>query len=261
MHSRQGQPPARAAEPQVKSGDQVEVLTSQSQKPQAEWMQFLATAKARTRLRAALRREQQPVIDKGREILEESLARNGVPLNNEIITKLLGNFHLQTRDDLYLAVGNDDIQLDEYFANLARKNARFVFPRWLRLGYGSKDKQSGESATAAPRPPINTKETYELRYDDHESNFRLADCCNPIPGDDVMGFIDDDGEVVVHALNCPRASVLKASYGPRILSTRWAVSDGQVLGHCADRRYRPSGHIAGTDTDDIDPHGDRHTQT
>lgn len=213
----------------LKSGDQVEVLTSQSQKPQAEWMQFLATAKARTRLRAALRREQQPVIDKGREILEESLARNGVPLNNEIITKLLGNFHLQTRDDLYLAVGNDDIQLDEYFANLARKNARFVFPRWLRLGYGSKDKQSGESATAAPRPPINTKETYELRYDDHESNFRLADCCNPIPGDDVMGFIDDDGEVVVHALNCPRASVLKASYGPRILSTRWAVSTAKFL--------------------------------
>lgn len=105
----------------LKSGDQVEVLTSQSQKPQAEWMQFLATAKARTRLRAALRREQQPVIDKGREILEESLARNGVPLNNEIITKLLGNFHLQTRDDLYLAVGNDDIQLDEYFANLAQQ--------------------------------------------------------------------------------------------------------------------------------------------
>ena len=70
-----------------------------------------------------------------------------------------------------------------------------------------------------------------LRYDDDGANFKIADCCCPIPGDEVMGFIDDNGDVVVHALTCPRALVLKASYGQRILSTRWAVASGKFMAH------------------------------
>lgn len=111
------------------------------------------------------------MIDKGREILEESLARNGVPLNNEIITKLLGNFHLQTRDDLYLAVGNDDIQLDEYFANLARNE-------WL----GSCFPDGSDSVTAAR---ISSRENRQQPLPGRQSTPRRPTNCatmtmNPI---------------------------------------------------------------------------------
>ncbi|MDE5942231.1 MAG: hypothetical protein K2H14_08985, partial [Muribaculaceae bacterium] len=92
---------------------------------------------------------------------------------------------------------------------------------------------------------INRKETYVLRYDDKgDSNFKFSDCCSPIPGDEVMGFIDDNGDVVVHSLDCPRANALKASFGQRILSTRWEVSGGKFLA---------SIHIEG-----IDRHGILH---
>jgi len=211
----------------LQSGDQVEVLTSQSQKPQEEWMQFLATAKARTRLRAALRRDRQPVIDRGHELFDDFMQHNGVQVTNEVVTKLMGAFKVKNRDDLYYAVGSDEITLDESVAKMFRKTSPSLISKILRIGlFQDKEKPAGDPAPV-DKPKINTKETYILRYDDTSANFRLAECCGPIPGDDVMGFIEDDGEVTVHALTCPRAQVLKASYGSRILSTEWATVTGK----------------------------------
>lgn len=209
------------------SGDQVEVLTSQSQTPQPEWINFLATAKAKTRLRAALRKEQQPVIDKGREMFEEFLSKQEVKLTNEVLTKILGFYHLQNREELYMMLGSEEIALDENAVKAFRKQSPSLLTKIFRL---NKTKSDGEERPKEkPRKKINTKETYILHYDDTGSNFKIADCCCPIPGDDVMGFIDESGEVVVHALTCPRANVLKASYGSRIVATRWAVETGEFL--------------------------------
>ena len=89
-----------------------------------------------------------------------------------------------------------------------------------------------EQETSENRAPINMKETYVLRYDENgNGNFRFSDCCNPIPGDDVLGFVESNGDVVVHSLDCPRANALKASFGPRIVSTRWEVGDVTFLAH------------------------------
>ena len=77
--------------------------------------------------------------------------------------------------------------------------------------------------------PKSTQRTYVLKFNEKERNFSFADCCRPIPGDEVMGFINDDGEVEVHALTCPRAQVLKASFGPRIVATRWDKVAGHFL--------------------------------
>ena len=92
-------------------------------------------------------------------------------------------------------------------------------------------KDQPDATDDSPRQKINTKETYQLHYDENGSNFKLAECCCPIPGDEVMGFIDDDGEVVVHALNCPRAQMLKAGFGSRIVATRWETVTGKSLAH------------------------------
>lgn len=212
----------------LKSGDQVEVLTSQSQTPNPEWLGFLATAKARTRLRAALRRNRQPVIDRGRKIFETFLAEQQIQDSNEVVTKILGTYKMANREELYLALGNEEVVLDESLVKSFKKNSS---PRLLSkiFGRGKNDRNDPSKTLTAGNPPINPKQTYILRNDRNGANFRLGECCNPIPGDDVMGFIEDDNTVTVHALTCPRAQVLKASYGPRIVATKWAVQATSFL--------------------------------
>ena len=208
----------------LKSGDQVEVLTSHSQKPRPEWINFLATAKGKNRLRAALRKEQHPIIEQGKEIFDEFLATNKLKKSNEVVTKLLGILHLANREELYLALGNNDIVLNENLAkSLSKQESKSILSKIFRRK-SQKTKPQEEA-----KEEINTHDTYTLRYDEDSSNFKIADCCCPIPGDEVMGFIDDNNDVVVHALNCPRAMMLKASYGSRILSTKWAVETGKFL--------------------------------
>lgn len=202
----------------LQSGDQVEVLTSQSQKPKEEWMSFLATAKARTRLRAALRKEHQPTIDKGRQILDSFLAEKEVEATNEIITKMVAFYHVPNREALLYRLGTGELSLDGYIVKESPKTEKSLLSKIFRIGRTSR-KDSGAAVTTPKE--INTKETYTLKCTDNERNFVFADCCRPIPGDDVMGFINDIGQVEVHTLTCPRAQVLKAAHGTRIVSTRW----------------------------------------
>ena len=230
----------------LQSGDQVEVLTSHTQKPQAEWMDFLKTAKAKSRLRAALRRERQPVIARGQVMLAEYLKRNKLPSSSATNAKLLERAGLDNFDELRYRIGAGEVVLEDSWASSLLPGApteKSILKSLLRntikvatFGKAGKtpsesEKKEVEKTTETERPKINTKEVYTLRYEDGTPNFKIADCCCPIPGDEVLGFIDDNGEVVVHALTCPRALVLKAGYGPRILSTRWAVSSGKFLAH------------------------------
>lgn len=208
----------------LKSGDQVEVLTSQSQTPQPEWVNFLATAKAKNRLRAALRKEQQPVIAKGKAIFDQYLQRNNATDSNELLTKILGHYHLANREELYLGLGNNEVQIDEFKIKNDERETQSLLSKIFRRKQSAPAKEEKEK-----KQKINTKETYVLHYDENGANFKFAGCCCPIPGDDVMGYINDNNEVEVHALNCPRAQVLKASYGPRIVSTRWEVASGKFL--------------------------------
>ncbi|MEF2643225.1 MAG: RelA/SpoT family protein [Paramuribaculum sp.] len=211
----------------LNSGDQVEVLTSQSQKPKPEWEKFLASAKARTRLRKALRSELAPTIDKGREILQKFLDDAEVKGSNEVLTKMMSFYHITTRDNLYYKLGAGEISLDGYVLKDSPKTSPGLLKKIFRIGTGkSKSAASKDSADeSGPRittpEKINMKEVYSLVYNDDEQNFVFSDCCRPVPGDDVMGFVNDAGKVEVHSLTCPRAQVLKAGYGPRIVATRW----------------------------------------
>ena len=222
----------------LNSGDQVEVLTSQSQKPKEEWMNFLMSAKAKTRLRKELRKVQQPYIEKGKEIFDDFLVQNDIILNNSVMTKILGTYHVQSREELFLKLGNGEISIDDYLNVNTSRGARSLVSRLFRLGFGGDKKADGArkllAAADVPekesdKAKINTKETYVLKFNEKERNFSFAECCRPIPGDEVMGFINDDGEVEVHALTCPRAQVLKASFGPRIVATRWDKVAGHFL--------------------------------
>lgn len=183
----------------LKSGDQVEVLTSKSQKPSPDWLKFLATAKAKTRLRNALRKEKVPVTERGGRIFARFLEDNGIKETNEVVTKLLGHYRLANRNEMLYAIGAEEIELD---ANLLNSF-----------------KSSEESSVASE--PVNPKAVYMLSDTGDKRNFIIKGCCDPIPGDDVMGFVNDSGEVEVHKLDCPRAAALKAAWGPRIIATQW----------------------------------------
>lgn len=218
----------------LKSGDQVEVLTSKSQVPQPEWESFLVTAKAKTRLRAALRKTRQPLINRGKEILAQWFADNGIPDTNPVITKILGVYHVPNRDELCYQLGADEIVLGDFMVKTLKKiaeNNSGIFSKIFKRGKKNTAETDAVKDDSAALPAINPKEVYILRNEDGRANYKLADCCNPIPGDDVMGFIDDDGRLVVHALNCPRAQVLKAGYGSRIVATQWEAVSGKFPVH------------------------------
>ena len=218
----------------LKSGDQVEVLTSKSQVPQPEWESFLVTAKAKTRLRAALRKTRLPLINRGKEILAQWFADNGIPDTNPVITKILGVYHVPNRDELCYQLGADEIVLGDFMVKTLKKiaeNNSGIFSKIFKRGKKNAAETDAVKDDSAALPAINPKEVYILRNEDGRANYKLTDCCNPIPGDDVMGFIDDDGRLVVHALNCPRAQVLKAGYGSRIVATRWEAVSGKFPVH------------------------------
>ena len=227
----------------LNSGDQVEILTSQSQQPQADWAGFLVTAHARTRLRAALRKMRQPLTARGAEILREWLSEHNIPDTNAVISKILGTYHVTNRDELCYQLGNEEIMLGDFLVKALRKPAQASGSRpqgiiGKILGIG---KRKPEGADSAPGT-VSTKETYVLRSGDRgPENYLTAPCCSPIPGDDALGYITESGEIEVHSLDCPRAQVLKAGYGPRIVAVKWANAGAKFLAHV---------HIEG-----IDRHG------
>ncbi len=196
------------------SGDQVEIITSESQTPQPEWMQFCNTAKAQNRLRAILRKDRKHLLERGKKLFEEFMDREGVKETGELMARILGNYHLATKDDLYLMLANDEINLSTKQLRELNKSRSSLLSKLLRNPFSSKK-------GAKKREPVNRKEVYILHPDEAEPNYKLDTCCQPIPGDDVLGFVDDDENVIVHKVSCPNAMRLKSSFGSRLVATSW----------------------------------------
>ena len=172
---------------------------------------------------------------------------------------MLGTLRYDNREALFTALGRGEATLPDYLAKSLRPASSSIFSKILRPLKGKKS-QNTDIKTPTKRK-VNMKETYVLEYDEKNGhNFRLCDCCSPVPGDDVMGWVNDDGEVELHALSCPRASVLKASYGKRILNTRWAEQSGLFLAEVRIEGIDRFGILQGNHTDDIDASCHRHTQ-
>lgn len=208
------------------SGDQVELITSRTQHPEPEWLEYCHTARAQNSLRAYLRKNRPALVTRGRNVLAKMAESEGYELNDELIDKLRRNLRLPTVDDLYERVGKDEISLSPEQLKTLYKRRSSLFRRLLRNPFASrKEKDSDE----APREPINRKEIYVLHPDAARPNYILESCCTPIPGDDVLGFVNDDEEVVLHKVSCPVAMRLKTNYGPRLVATRWGGSADRFI--------------------------------
>lgn len=204
---------------ELTSGDQVEIITSASQSPQMDWMQYCHTAKAQSRLRSILRKDRRNLVEHGRQIFADFMAKEGVEPTNETVSKILGHFHLKNREELYAMLANDEISLSaEELRKLTTASKQSLLSKLLRNPFSSKKKEGGDESV---RVKINRKEIYVLHPDDQSPNYRIEDCCRPIPGDDVLGFVDDDERVVLHRADCKVATRLKSTYGNRLVATRW----------------------------------------
>ena len=208
------------------SGDQVEILTSDKQSPQREWLDFIITAKAKTSIKNALKKEKKDSINRGKEILDDKLKALGLHVSSDIFRKLLTTYKISSKDELYSNIGLGIIDL----ANLQKivtKKPKNKLIRYWRLQFSkttyrmNKNIRRRESKTGSKPQVINKKKPLLLTENIEGLNFTIAKCCNPIPGDDVMGFIADDDSVIIHKRSCEDAIRLMSSFGDKILSATW----------------------------------------
>lgn len=198
------------------SGDQVEVITSETQKPQHEWLEYCHSARARNRLRGILKKDYKQLTERGEEIFNEVMEREGIKPTNDMIAKILALHHLSSKQDLFSMLANDELNLSSKELHELNTTRLSLLKKLLRNPFSSKKKP-----VEAKKEPINRKELYVLHPDAKTPNYRLDTCCSPIPGDDVLGFVDDDENVVVHKVSCEYAMKLKSAYGSRLVATKW----------------------------------------
>ena len=208
----------------LQSGDQVEILTSKSQTPKEEWLNLVTTAKARSRLMTALRKDRRKIIANGETQFKEYLTNNHLDYTNELVTKIVSALGLQNREDLFFKIGNEEITPNENIKKIIKGKSVNPFMRYLKLSFGNNSKNEPAKTQQPQHPTIDRKQTYILRDVNGVKNYKVADCCCPIPGDDVLGYVEDDETVVVHKRECPVAMRLKSSFGPRLVSTQWEAS-------------------------------------
>ena len=211
----------------LSSGDQVEVLTSRSQEPQAEWLNFVTTARARAKIDSALKRIRKEQAKQGEQKVMNAFRASSCEPTTSNLDKLTNYFGFTKREDFYSSVEKGDVTLPDNIKKLLREKTDNIFFKYVKqaLGVAPKNKAEGEEAKqekAADKPKYDKKKPYLLTEEGNERNYVIADCCKPIPGDETLGFINDDGNVVVHKRACPIAMRLKSSFGERILNTVWS---------------------------------------
>lgn len=209
------------------SGDQVEVLTSRSQEPQVEWLNFITTARAKSKVTAILKRVRKEAAKTGERMVAEAFRKAGMDPSTADIDKLSMYFGFSKREEFYYSIEKGDVILPDNLKKLLREkkdNGLFKYVKQalsLAIKREKVTPAAKETEDAKELPKYDKKKPYILKEEAFERNYVLADCCKPIPGDEVLGFINDDGNVVVHKRSCPIAMRLKSSFGERILNTVW----------------------------------------
>lgn len=201
----------------LNSGDQVEIITSSNQKPSVHWLEFVSTARARNKIKNVLNEDIKSRAEEGKEILQRKLKHLKIDWSEKTVNDLVNYFKEKTSQDVFYKAGTgaiDNQQLKE-FANHKNSNTFFnLFRKSIRK----------------TEPPVKTDSNLDLIvFGDAEEklDYKLANCCNPIPGDDVFGFVTINEGIKVHKKNCPNAISLRSNYAYRIMSAKWIDSTNQ----------------------------------
>ena len=214
----------------LNSGDQVEILTSKAQHVQASWINFVSTAKARAKIQAILRRDNREIQRKGEETLTDWLTRNQLELTSSVLDKLVELHHLQRHDELFAAIGNKQIilgdqDLDYLLGKDVKEKSTTTWRRYVPFLHDKKTPATTEKPNKLSQlftvGADFKKKRPVLINEENINTYVFPDCCHPIPGDDILGYIDNSNHIEIHKRACPVASKLKSSYGNRILDAKW----------------------------------------
>ncbi len=199
----------------LKNGDQVEVLTSNKQKPNEDWLRFVVSSKARSRIKEALKEERKAAAAEGKEIVKRKLRQMKLKLNNETVEQLRAYFDERTVLDFYFKVGKGIIDPKEI---KKFKELRSAIPRDPQDRI--EDAQSFEKQIAKVRK--QQSDMLLIGEDMDVVDYKIAKCCNPIPGDEVFGFVTVNEGIKIHRTSCPNAAELMSNYGYRVVKAKWS---------------------------------------
>lgn len=209
----------------LQSGDQVEILTSKSQHVQPSWLNFATTAKAKAKIQAILRRNNREIQKQGEAFLNAWLERNDMEMTTSVLDKLCEFHNLKKHESLFLCIGNKSVILTEKDLDELNKKKKSSSPsNWLKyvpfIGHDKKNEQDKKAEPFTVDNTLNRKKAIVIN-DGNIDTYLFPTCCHPIPGDDILGYIDNQNHVEIHKRNCPVASKLKSSYGNRLLDAKW----------------------------------------
>lgn len=198
----------------LQNGDQVEIITSSKQTPKEDWLNIVVTAKAKSKIKSSLKEEKRKIAEEGKELLERKLKSLKITYNTDNLNKLSYFFKLQSTQDLFVAVATGKIELKdlkEYVASEKEIENR-----------GNEKVNDNERIDALLKKVKGPESDVLLIGEDLQKiDYTLAACCNPIPGDDVFGFVTVNEGIKIHRTNCPNAAQLMANYGYRVVKAKW----------------------------------------
>ncbi|MFA6944558.1 MAG: bifunctional (p)ppGpp synthetase/guanosine-3',5'-bis(diphosphate) 3'-pyrophosphohydrolase [Pedobacter sp.] len=196
----------------LQNGDQVEIITSSKQSPKEDWLSFVVTAKAKSKIKSSLKEEKRKIAENGKEILERKLKSLKVTYNTDNLYKLSYYFKLPTTLDLFFNVAQGKIDVKQLKEFVASEKVVENKPEKIEYAYNEQ---------LSKKVKGDDNDTLLIGEDLQKLDYKLSACCNPIPGDDVFGFVTVGDGIKIHRTNCPNAAKLMANYGYRIVKAKW----------------------------------------
>lgn len=207
---------------ELKSGDQIEVITSQNQKPNSHWLDYVTTARAKNKIKSVLNEDTKKIAEEGKELLTRKLRHLKINMNENIVNELVAFFKLRTSLDLFYRAGLGSIenaQLKEYAALKGNSFMNF---------FKNKIKRSPANPEQINKEEIsNNYDMLVFGAEQDKLDYKLSTCCNPIPGDEVFGFVTINDGIKVHKKDCPNAISMQSNYAYRIIQAKWIDSSQQ----------------------------------
>ena len=209
----------------LQSGDQVDIITSENAKPTSNWLDYVTTTRAKSKIKSSLKEEKKTIAEDGKEILRRKLKQLKISLNEKSVNELVNFFNLKTSLDLFYRVGIssiDNTMLKSFAASRSNALVSFIKNKISRNKTTLKESIEKEEITSK----------YDMLVfgnDEEKLNYKLSTCCNPIPGDMVFGFLSIKEGIKIHKKVCPNALSLRSNYAYRIMSAKWIDSSQQVF--------------------------------
>jgi len=215
----------------LQSGDQVEILTSKGQHVDPSWINFVTTAKAKSKILSILRKDSREKQKEGEDILDNWLKNHGFEFSTSLIDRLSDYHKIQKPEDFFLAIGSGAIILgDNDKAELQGKHAKSEGPKgWRRYVPFIGSTKKKENTESVKEQQITVDKTFNKKKaiyvtPSNITQYIFTNCCHPIPGDDIMGYIDNNDHIEIHKRSCPVAAKLKSGYGNRIVDAKWDLN-------------------------------------